>query len=107
MYYTLFIICHWFGPPAGDFQSIWEAVPGDRTISQKAEPDGDGLTVHLPDCPLYEETAAPEEAPEPLEAPAIFDTIYDEMEGSMVLTVEGDWESCIKLGSSFWTAQVL
>lgn len=59
MYYTLFIICHWFGPPAGDFQSIWEAVPGDRTISQKAEPDGDGLTVHLPECPLYEELAPP------------------------------------------------
>lgn len=109
LYFVYYLSLVWSacGRIAGDFQSIWEAVPEDRTISQKAEPDGDGLTVHLPDCPLYEETAAPEEAPEPLEAPAIFDTIYDEMEGSMVLTVEGDWESCIKLGSSFWTAQVL
>ncbi len=109
LYFVYYLSLVWSacGRIAGDFQSILEAVPGDGTISQKAEPDGDGLTVHLPDCPLYEETAAPEEAPEPLEAPAIFDTIYDEMEGSMVLTVEGDWESCIKLGSSFWTAQVL
>lgn len=95
MYYTLFIICHWFGPPAGDFQSIWEAVPGDRTISQKAEPDGDGLTVHLPECPLYEKPETPAE-----------------IEGSMLLAVEGNWdscawESCIKLDISFWTVQVL
>ena len=74
-----------------------------------AEPGEDGLTVHLPECPLYEESEAPAEGeePEPLEAPAIFDTIYDEMEGSMVLTVEGDWdsyawESCIYGAWSDW-----
>ena len=78
LYFVYYLSLVWFacGRIAGDFQSIWEAVPGDRTISQKAEPDGDGLTVHLPECPLYEETAAPEEAPEPLEAPALTTPFY-------------------------------
>lgn len=97
LYFVYYLSLVWSacGRIAGDFQSIWEAVPGDRTISQKAEPDGDGLTVHLPECPLYEKPETPAE-----------------IEGSMLLAVEGNWdscawESCIKLDISFWTVQVL
>ena len=55
-----------------------------------AVPGEGGTMVHQPECPLYEE---PEAEPLPLTAPAITAAAYDEETGSMVLTVDGLWDS--------------
>ena len=68
-----------------------EPAPVEEPVCTCGAVPGEGGTmVHQPECPLYEE---PEAEPLPLTAPAITAAAYDEETGSMVLTVDGLWDS--------------